>query len=80
MLDDQLAAVFEQLGQRPLAVRRVEDVRLLDLDPRQVAAFGAEPVALPGQLLFLGEQRLARLGPFVARDDPVRLHIEHSQT
>jgi hypothetical protein len=66
VLDDELAAALEQFGERPLAVRRVEDVSLFDFDPRQVAAFGAEPVALPGQFFFLGEQRLACLDPFVA--------------
>jgi hypothetical protein len=32
MFDDQLAAAVEEVGERLLAIRCVEDVRLLDLD------------------------------------------------
>jgi hypothetical protein len=66
------------ISECPPAFRRVEDVGFFDPDPWQLAALGAEPVALPGQFLFPGEQRLARLQPFVARNDPVRLHDERS--
>ena len=65
MIDDQLAAAAEQVGQRLLAVRSVEHVILLDLDPWQFAALGAEPVARVRQFLFMGEMRLARGGPFL---------------
>jgi hypothetical protein len=37
MIDDELALAAEQLGERLFALRRVEDIRLLNLDPRQGA-------------------------------------------
>jgi hypothetical protein len=44
-MDDELAVVAEQLGERLLPFRRVEDILLLDLDPRQRAALGGDQVA-----------------------------------
>ena len=41
VLDDELAAAVEQIGQRLLALRRVEQIGLVDLDPGQFASFGA---------------------------------------
>ena len=66
MLDDQLDAAVEKIGERLLAVRPVEDILLLDLDPRQLAPSGAELVAQPGEFLLLDEQCLARGKPLIS--------------
>lgn len=41
VMDDQLAAPVEQIGERHVATERIEDIFLLDLHPRQGATFGA---------------------------------------
>ena len=66
VLDDELAAPVEQVGERLLAVRAVEHVVLLDLDPGQRATFGAQLVAQAGEFLFLAQEFLACGKPFVA--------------
>ena len=48
MLDDQLAMSAKEVGEGFLPVRPFEDVRLLDLDPRQRAPLGSEPIGQPG--------------------------------
>jgi hypothetical protein len=60
MLDDELAAPGEEIAQRLFPVGAVEHVLLVDPDPRQRAALGAQLVAPPGPRLLLGQQRLAR--------------------
>jgi hypothetical protein len=74
MLDHELAAPFEQIGQRLLAVGPIEHTGLVDLDPGQRAALFAELVARPGVFLLMRQMGFARLDPFFARDDFVRLH------
>src|SRR5262249_27642951 len=74
MLDDQLVMAAEQIRQRLLAVRPVENILLIHPLPGQLAALAAELVAQPGELLLLGEEALARLGPFVMRDHVVLHH------
>src|SRR4051794_19915966 len=74
VVDDQLAAAAEQAGQRLFAVRSIEQVILLYFDPGQFTALGTEPVSRPRKFLFVREMRLAQCGPFLARDDFVRLH------
>ena len=71
MVHDELALPIEELGERLLAARRVENVRLVHLDPRQLATLGAQLVACPGEFLLLGEKRLALSGPFALGDDLV---------
>ena len=66
VLDDKLAASVEQVGEGDLAVRSVEHVVLLHLDPGQRATLGAQLVAQPGEFLFLAQQFLARGKPFIA--------------
>jgi regulator of RNase E activity RraA len=60
MLDHQLAAALEEIGQRALAVGRVEDVLLVDAHPRQRAALLGELVAQMRQL-FLARQQFSAL-------------------
>lgn len=74
MLDQELAAAGEQVGQRLLAGGTVEHVALVDPDPGQLAALGGERVAGAQKFLLLGEQRLAGGGPFLAGNDLVGVH------
>src|SRR5713226_10266028 len=69
MLDDQLAASGEQIGEGLLARRRVEDIVLFDLHPRQRATLGVQSVALPGELLFLAQEVGTRRQPLFLRYD-----------
>ena len=71
VLDDELAASVEQVGERPRAVRRVEHVGLVQPDPGQRAALGVEFVAHPGEGLFPGQELLAGREPLIARYDLV---------
>jgi hypothetical protein len=57
VVDDELRAALEQVEQRPRAVGALELVGLCDLDHRELAALGVEPVALAGEVLLLVEQR-----------------------
>jgi hypothetical protein len=65
VIDDELALAAEQIGEGFLAARPVENIGLLDLYPRQLAPLFAERIALSGEFLFRGEQRLARLQPLL---------------
>ena len=53
VVDDQLAAPVEEVGERDLALGRVENVILLDLHPGQLAPLGAQLVASPRGFLLL---------------------------
>jgi hypothetical protein len=44
MLDDQLAASLEKIGQRLLALRRVKEVLVFDFQPGQHTPFGGDQV------------------------------------
>jgi hypothetical protein len=74
MMDDELTASVEQVSERQLALRRGEDIDLLDLDPGQSAPLGAQAVARPHVLLLLDQKRLTRSEPFVLRDDLREFH------
>src|SRR5262245_55248339 len=70
VIDDELAASVEQIGERhAAAVGGFEDVVLLDLDPGQRAALFRQAVALARPGLLLGEKRAARLEPLLLRDN-----------
>ena len=69
VVDDQLAAAVEEVGERLAAVRAVEDILLLDSLPRQFAALSGEGFALPGEGFFLAQQLAARGEPFFVADD-----------
>ena len=66
MFDEQLAASIEQIGERHLPLRRIEDVRFLNLDPGQCTALATQLVALSRELLFLGQECSSRLEPFLS--------------
>jgi hypothetical protein len=74
VLDDELAAAGEQVGERLLAIGPVEHIALVNLDPGQLAALARQLVMCPKMRFLLGEQRAARCQPFVAGDGLVRLH------
>src|ERR1700674_3698152 len=65
MIDDQLATPVEQVGERVPAVKSVEDIFLLDLDPGQRPPLGAQLVAPASEFLLRDEQSRARGKPFL---------------
>ena len=66
MLHQQLAVAVEQIGQRALALGRVEHIGFVDAHPGQGAALAGEFVGLVAQGFFLCQQRLALGDPLVA--------------
>ena len=80
VVDDQLAAPVEQLGECLLPARPVEDVILGDLLPRKLAPLAAQLVAEPRELLLSGQQGRARVEPRVVPDDLVILSQGTSST
>src|SRR5205085_12412125 len=74
VIDHELIAAVEKLGQRALAARAFEDVLLLDQLPWEISARLAQLVALPCELLLVGEKLRPRRHPFLVRNDPV-LHV-----
>src|SRR4029077_13124867 len=69
MIDNQLAATVEEIGQRFFAIRSVENIRLADVSPWQFASMPAHFVAQPSQFLLASEQILARDQPLASRHD-----------
>src|SRR3954471_1262329 len=69
VIDDQPSATLEQLAKRLPAGRRVEGIGLVDRRPRRGAALLDDPRAQLGELLFLGQQRLAGREPLRAGND-----------
>src|SRR5579871_4713843 len=69
MIDGELAATLEQTGKCALTIWSFEDIGLLNLNPRQLAALFSEFVEFVRNVLLFGEQCLARGKPFLARDD-----------
>jgi hypothetical protein len=59
VVGDQLTPPVEDVRERLPTVLALEDVLLLDEIPWEVAAFLAELVAKPGELLLFGEMLLA---------------------
>jgi hypothetical protein len=66
MLDKELAAAVEQVGQRHLALWCVEDVLLLHPDPRELPPLPIDLVARSRVGFLLGEQFLARSKPLIS--------------
>ena len=69
VFDEKLAASIKQLRQHDLAFRRVENIFLVDLYPRQRATFRGQLIAQACQFLFPFEQILARDQPFFSRNN-----------
>src|SRR5262249_45091181 len=75
VIDEELRAAIEQLGEDLLARLGLETILLLELDPGQLAARPGELVAEPGMLLLTREQRLAGSDPLFAGSDSVSSHF-----
>lgn len=75
MVDDQLAAAAEQVGQAQFAVGALEAVGFVDFYPGQRAAFGAEFVPFVGEGFFVGQVLATGGEPFFPRDDWMVLYV-----
>src|SRR5260370_20009576 len=73
VIDDELAPVFEKLGQRLLAARPVEDVLLANLLPWEFASLPAQFVPQPREFLFLRQEHRSRREPLLVRNYRVGL-------
>src|SRR5437762_9947997 len=71
VVDEQLGAPVEELGQGLLPFVRLEDVLLLDRYPGQLLAPAGELVALPYVLLLALEELHAGGKPLLSRSDLV---------
>ncbi|HEX5400735.1 MAG TPA: hypothetical protein VFX16_00380 [Pseudonocardiaceae bacterium] len=69
MVDDQLPAAVEQVGQAELAARSLERVVLFDPHDGQPAPVGVRLVHGPGELLLLGQVRFPGDEPVFAGHD-----------
>jgi len=67
MVDDELASAVEKGRESFLSARGIEDVVLLDFDPGQLAALGAERVAQMGEFFLLRQEFLASRKPVCSR-------------
>src|SRR5919199_2474477 len=79
VVDQELRAPVEELGQRLRSVLGLEAVRLLDRDPRQLLPLAGELVAPTGELLLLRQQRDAGGQPLLASSglhDPISIDGE----
>jgi hypothetical protein len=74
VVDEQLRAALEELGERPRASLGVEPVLALDRDPGQLAPLAGQLVAATGELLLLLQQLAALRLPLLLRADPVLWH------
>jgi hypothetical protein len=74
VVDDQLGAAVEQIGESLRAVLGLEPVVLLDRDPGQLASLPGQLVAAAGELLLLLQQLVALRPPLLLRADPVLGH------
>jgi hypothetical protein len=80
VIDQQLAPPPEQVGQPHRPVQAIEDVRLVDLDHRQLPPRGVHRVPLPAQLFLLGQQLHAGSAPLRGVDDFGQVHGHHALT
>jgi hypothetical protein len=55
VVNNELALAVEKVRERYLPVQAVENVIFFDLDPRKLAAFSSESVALAREPLLFGE-------------------------
>jgi hypothetical protein len=69
VVQEQLTAPLEEVGQTQLAAWAVKRVGLLDPYPRQATPLGGECIECTGCRLFLHAQLLERALPLLLRDD-----------
>ncbi len=72
MVDDELTAAVEEIGQRLAAVRSLEDVLLVHRFPRQIAAPLGQTIAEASELFLFRQELLACNEPLLVRYDLVR--------
>src|SRR5262249_4949269 len=77
VVNDELAASREKVGEAHLSLRPVEDVVLLDFFPRERAALPGEIVPELREFLLFGEKRPPRCHPLVVRDDGMVIDARH---
>ena len=75
MVDEQLGAAVEQIGEALRAGLGIEDVVLLDRNPGQLAPLPGHLVAAARELLLLFQQLGARCLPLLLRAGPVLGHL-----
>src|SRR5664279_6285673 len=69
MIDGELAAAAKQVTERAFTLGRFEDIGLLDPDPGQLPALGAERIKFVSDGALFGQKRLAGDKPLFARND-----------
>src|SRR5712675_695180 len=74
VVDDELALAREEIGERLLSLRAIEDVLLLDFFPRKLATLAAQRITLAREGLLQHEKFPARFHPFVVGDGTMRAH------
>jgi len=74
VVDEELRAAVEELGERPGSVLGLEAVILLDWHPRELPSLACELVVAARQLLLLGKQRVSLGLPLFLGRDPVLGH------
>src|SRR5688572_9200163 len=74
VVDDELAAAFEQIEQARLAVGALEDIVLVDEDHRLPTALGGQLVSRPRGLLLLDEELVMGKLPLGWGHDRWKLH------
>ena len=72
MLNEQLAASLEKIGQRFAAIRALEHVVLLDANPRQFAPPGTDLVPQPGKVFLLLQELFADNEPLLVGNNRVK--------
>src|SRR5918912_1985633 len=74
VVDEELRPAVEEIRERLRAVHRLEAVVLHDLDPRKLLPLLGQLITAVGELLLLGEQRLALGLPLLLAYNPVLSH------
>src|SRR5450432_2264608 len=75
VVHDQLTSSFKKITEGHGALRPVEYILLLDLNHWQIAPGLRQTVALMVEVLFPGEEFLARFQPFVSRHSFRKIHL-----
>jgi hypothetical protein len=79
VVDEELRAAPEEVGERRRALAGLEAVLLVDADPGQLAPPQRQLVPPPGQLLLGLEQLQPGRQPLLTRSDPVVVRRRHMQ-
>jgi hypothetical protein len=69
VVDDELTSLLEEVRQRLLSTRSLEEVALLDLLPRKLAALPAQLIAESCEFLLLRQKSRTRGEPLLVGND-----------